>query len=152
MAQNMFDNLKDKLAIQLDKPPEDVETQKENKRQNNTTANPLNKIKNIVCKQADIFYHKIFEQTCSHLKYKDMTDLELDDGIMKKIHTLLAIKLEHMNLDNSLLTDLSSLPSSDKTDNNNRKNEAPEDGTENSNKEIKKSDTNSQKYKTSLHI
>ncbi|KMU82201.1 hypothetical protein CIHG_10595, partial [Coccidioides immitis H538.4] len=63
-----------------------------------------------------------------------------------------AVECEHMNLDNLLLTDLGSLPSSDKADNNNKKNEASEDGTENSNKKIEKSDTSSQKCKTLLHI
>ncbi|KMU92312.1 hypothetical protein CIHG_10140 [Coccidioides immitis H538.4] len=57
--------------------------------------------------------------------------------------TLSTIELEYMNLDDLLLIDLGSLPSSDKTDDNDKKNKTPEDGTENSNKKIKKSDTNS---------
>ncbi|KMU90614.1 hypothetical protein CIHG_08330 [Coccidioides immitis H538.4] len=32
MVQNMFGDLEDKLAVQLDEPPEDVETQKDNKK------------------------------------------------------------------------------------------------------------------------
>ncbi|KJF60421.1 uncharacterized protein CIMG_12957 [Coccidioides immitis RS] len=70
MALNTFSDLEDKLAVWLDELPEDVEAQKDNKRQDDTIANLLNEVKNI---------------TCSHLKYEDMTDLELDDNIMKKI-------------------------------------------------------------------
>ncbi|KMU73043.1 hypothetical protein CISG_09824 [Coccidioides immitis RMSCC 3703] len=52
--------------------------------------------------------------------------------------TLSTIELEYMNLDDLLLIDLGSLPSSDKIDDNDKKNKTPEDGTENSNKKIKK--------------
>ncbi|KMU91941.1 hypothetical protein CIHG_09749 [Coccidioides immitis H538.4] len=113
MTQNMFDNLKDKLAIWLDEPPQDVKAQKDNKRQDDTTANLLNKTENIVHKQADIFYCEIFRQTCSHLKYKNMTDLELDNNIIKKIHNKMSAEpdpeqpLQHADLpENKTLTEI----------------------------------------------
>ncbi|EFW13367.1 conserved hypothetical protein [Coccidioides posadasii str. Silveira] len=176
MTQNLFDDLKDKLAIQLNKLSEDVENQKDNKKQNNTIINILNKIKNIkliitsktllviqssVKPSNEMFAKSDPEQPLQHadpsenetvteitednLKISDSSHKSLQDfTLFVRVltpDTLLIIECEHINLDNLLLTDLGSLPSSDKTDNNNKKNKAPEDGTENSNKEIKKSDT-----------
>ncbi|QVM05964.1 hypothetical protein D8B26_000673 [Coccidioides posadasii str. Silveira] len=87
----------------------------------------------------------VTEITEDNLKISDSSHKSLQDfTLFVRVltpDTLLIIECEHINLDNLLLTDLGSLPSSDKTDNNNKKNKAPEDGTENSNKEIKKSDT-----------
>ncbi|KJF59952.1 uncharacterized protein CIMG_12631 [Coccidioides immitis RS] len=151
MTQNLFDDLKDKLAIQLNKLSEDVENQKDNKKQNNTIINLLNKIKNISdpeqpLQHADLSENEtVIEITEDNLKISDSSHKSLQDFTFSvrvlTPDTLLIIEWEHINLDNLLLTDLGSLPSSDKTDNNNKKNKAPEDGTENSNKEIKKSDT-----------
>nr|KMM63777.1 hypothetical protein CPAG_00131 [Coccidioides posadasii RMSCC 3488] len=77
----------------------------------------------------------VIEITEDNLKISDSSHKSLQDFTFSvrvlTPDTLLIIEWEHINLDNLLLTDLGSLPSSDKTDNNNKKNKAPEDGTEN---------------------
>ncbi|KMU89955.1 hypothetical protein CIHG_07638 [Coccidioides immitis H538.4] len=105
---------------------------------------------------ADLSENKAFtEITEDNLKTPDNLHKSLQDSALP-IRVLIfstppIVELEHMNLDNSFLIDLNSLSSSDKTDNNNKKNEAPEDGTQNNNKKIKKSDTNSWKSKSTKY-
>ncbi|EAS37553.3 uncharacterized protein CIMG_12614 [Coccidioides immitis RS] len=83
MAQNSFSNLKNELAVQLDKFSENAdifinaETENNTKTKNDTA---VNESENIV--------HK---QTCSQLEYSDMTDLDLDNLMLQKIQQMLGL-------------------------------------------------------------
>ncbi|KMP10187.1 hypothetical protein CIHG_10510 [Coccidioides immitis H538.4] len=94
MAQNSFSNLKNELAVQLDKFSENAdifinaETENNTKTKNDTA---VNESENIVHKQVNNFYYKIFGQTCSQLEYSDMTDLDLDNLMLQKIQQMLGL-------------------------------------------------------------